>query len=129
MLKKSVRVFQLMLIGYAMSLFVGFIMLNFTGETFLERSGYLEQYFKEHNADSVILNKPHSQLLDSLVRDPKLDMIVEYELKLLNRGLYRQDVITYKFLILRSFLIQFALMAMFIGVFLQMSFDDKKLTE
>ena len=129
MLKKSVRVFQLMLIGYAMSLFVGFIMLNFTGETFLERSGYLEQYFKEHNADSGILNKPHSQLLDSLVRDPKLDMIVEYELKLLNRGLYRQDVITYKFLILRSFLIQFALMAMFIGVFLQMSFDDKKLTE
>ena len=65
--QKFMRVMQLMLIGYAVSLFVGFVMVNFTGETFLERSGYLEQYFKEHDADEEFLAQTHSELLDSLV--------------------------------------------------------------
>ena len=59
------------------------------------------------------------------------DMIAKYEFTVINSEVYEQDSPygVYKFLVLRNFLIQFALLAMFIGVFLQMSFEEKNITE
>ena len=39
------------------------------------------------------------------------------------------DIANSKFFILRDFLIQFAFVAMFIGIFIQMIFEEKSITE
>lgn len=112
-----------MMIGYAISLLIGFMMVNFTGDYLLERSGYLEQYLVE-NPEKFILKAgqqsfTHHELLEGLVQNEQFEHV--------DRHCFYKD--GYRFFVLRNFLIQFALMAMFIGVFLQMSFEDKQLTE
>jgi hypothetical protein len=122
-IKKSLRVVELMMIGYAISLLIGFMMVNFTGDYLLERSGYMEQYLREYpekfNLDVAQHGLTHYELLEKLVQNEEFEHVDRY-------SFHRNG---YRFFVLRNFLIQFALMAMFIGVFLQMSFEDKQLTE
>ena len=121
-IRKTARVLELMIIGYAISLLIGFMMINFTGDYFLERSGYLEQYRDENPHMFGVpedYELTHPQMLDKLVENDEFTTMTRYAFQ--TNG--------YKFFVLRNFLIQFALVAMFIGVFLQMSFEEKNITE
>lgn len=44
---KIARAFHLLLISFTMSLLVGIVVINFTGELFLERSGYLSEFYRD----------------------------------------------------------------------------------
>lgn len=47
-LRKFWRSFELMIISYFISLSVGFVIINFLGEKYLERGGYISDYYTQH---------------------------------------------------------------------------------
>lgn len=211
---KLLRSMELMIISFIISLGVGLIVINFTGERLLARSGYLPEFYRDH----VLLKHEYESDGESLSLDfdaiDWTEYIDKYTLEVLNENdsiaaieadrfiktfaetryegefleriaaardsskihelveisdttkgkfLLRHEnsfmfkdllqhleftdkghehniaryvtiskpdsVGEYKFFILYDFLIQFAVVAMFIGIFIQMIFEEKNITE
>lgn len=136
------RSISMLLYSYVISVLVGLFVINFAGERFLERSEYLPRFYQEYS-------KP---LTNETTGDSTKTLTNIQSLKELSKtGIYREsddktyivqvpadgvhpiaeiwDLGYYKFFILRDFLIQFAFLAMFIGVFIQMIFEEKGINE
>ena len=170
------------------SFVVGLSVINFTGERFLERSGVLEEFYKEHvenrnpkqvdrkkysfhNESSLSINGNNDKtiqmevilqnfLIDSVgyikATDGKLVAYITMpqdqdtlpsNIEMLKglenihivpneKVISKHPIVTKwdlpngaQFFILRDFLIQFAFVAMFIGIFIQMLFEEKSITE
>lgn len=182
-LRKLLRSIELMIISYFISLSVGFVIINFLGEKFLERGGYMSDYYTqyvENKGDSFInrFNKISGKLVHTNIagdekmnydsiepncigyaqkfiikmdcacsdendtnhyskrlasdltnvyhstnKDGKLEPIYPVAAKIEFGGM--------KFFILRDFLIMFAFIAMFTGIFIQLIIfeDNKQMTE
>lgn len=217
--RKLTRAAQLMLISFTMSLMVGLVVINFTGELFLERSGYLPEFYRDNILVSSINNDKERHLdinfreatMDPTLSDAEVmntytlspistkdslnDISAKHAIKLFaetpydmgyatrvseltnaidsiksqgtnialsdttrgrfllrhgNQKLFKDlleyvehhrdghsvvQFITppfferYRFFVLHDFLIQFAVVAMFIGIFIQMIFEGKNITE
>lgn len=150
-INKLMRCCGIMIISYTISLIVGFFIINFTGERFLERSGVLKDFYKnyvykdnvekqvENKSYKIAASKEHKKIV---VNDDTHDKLLLDELKNIHivdtdeKGKnYDHPIVTVspiggaKFFILRDFLIQFAFVAMFIGIFIQMLFEEKSITE
>ena len=172
-LRKLLRSAELMIISYFISLSVGFVVINFLGEKYLERGGYISDYYTQHvddekkewvetfDADSrkQQLAKEEEmrikQLSDSLndsswlsygkVIVEKLDKIENPKdsshvrkvkgLKDVSKGNHKiaayVDFWGIHIFVLRDFLIMFAFIAMFTGIFIQLIIfgDNKQMTE
>lgn len=182
-LRKFVRSVELVIISYFISLCVGFLVINFLGEKYLERGGYIGEYYSQYveneNDDSinrfiringdlkqkninedVKLNydltgtnclgyaQKISMKMDSACADEndtnhyskKLasDLTNVYHSEKKNGKLKANypvaakiDFWGMKFFILRDFLIMFAFIAMFTGIFIQLIIfgDNKQMTE
>lgn len=175
-------------ISYLISFIIGLSVINFTGERFLERSGVLEEFYKEHvennNSKQVDRKKYLFRNESSLSIDGSNDSTIQVGVVLQNLSIdslgfirttdsklvanitmlqghdylpsnaemlkelenihivpnkkttSKHPIVTKwdlpggaKFFILRDFLIQFAFVAMFIGIFIQMLFEEKSITE
>ena len=171
--RKFWRSLELMIISYFISLSVGFLIINFLGEKYLERGGYISDYYIQHvddekkewvdtfDADSrkQQLAKEErervQQLSDSLndsswlsygkVIVEKLDKIGNPKdsshvrkvkgLKDVSKGNHKiaayVDFWGIHIFVLRDFLIMFAFIAMFTGIFIQLIIfgDNKQMTE
>lgn len=146
-LVKMVRSFELLVLSYVLSFVVGLFIVNFTGERFLERNNSLDMFFKEYvKADGThYVNNGQEYYYDGpvFVTDSTTNMAYLknlQSLKVVKEGhgtsiKEANPIVTYwnigdyHFFVLRDFLIQFAFLAMFIGVFIQMIFEEKSITE
>lgn len=146
---KFIRSAELLVISYVLSVVVGLFIINFTGERFMERSGYLETFYNEYVGDGKKFSKNTNNTYrqDYYYRGKDVHEGIttndEYLNNLQNLTVVRQGENTlhkkpvatywiignYRFFILRDFLVQFAFLAMFIGVFIQMIFEEKSITE
>lgn len=146
---KFIRSAELLVISYVLSVVVGLFIINFTGERFMERSEYLGTFYNEYVGDGKKYSKNTNNTYrqDYYYRGKEVhDGITtndEYLNNLQNLTVVHQGENTshkkpiatywiignYRFFILRDFLIQFAFLAMFIGVFIQMIFEEKSITE
>lgn len=150
-LNKISRCLDVMVVSYVISLVVGMFIINFTGERFLERSGVLEDFYTHYvdqNVKKQVENRQYiiktevgySQNVTKRNTDKEYLEGLEHvhvvpDSKVLAKHNSNHPIVTTwdlgnsKFFILRDFLIQFAFVAMFIGVFIQMLFEEKSLTE
>lgn len=145
------RSVEMLVISYLVSIVVGLFIINFTGERFMERSGYLRDFYEQYLADRgdctgeafqqdyhyrsqisendtiPILNRDYLNNLENLTitRHGKEVSSNEPVVSYWDIHLWKN----YRFFILRDFLIQFAFLAMFIGVFIQMIFEEKTITD
>jgi len=145
---KAIRCSQMMLIGYAISFVVGLFIINFTGERFLERSGVLDTFYKEYvdkdNAEQQvghqnykIVNKGEdtsklktdAKRLENLKNVHIVSSTYKKGGKTPNHPIVTSAGFNGKYFIMRDFLIQFAFVAMFIGIFIQMLFEERSITE
>lgn len=133
------------IISYAISFVVGLFVINFTGEKMLERSGCLKDFYcdyvnvqvanrdyllKRDSIQKVDITKDHARVSD--LQNIKIETNNKWWI--INSRDHHTiatvwEVNDARFFILRDFLIQFAFVAMFIGVFIQMIFEEKQLTE
>lgn len=155
---KVKRCLGIIAISYMVSLIAGLFIINFTGERFLERSDTLKSFYQDYvinNNQKQVENKgyythylfrtknkqPHNihlQISDAsdrqLIKGLERIHITPQE-KTSQDGLNHPIATIWnlsggaKFFILRDFLIQFAFVAMFIGIFIQMLFEEKSITE
>ena len=163
-LRKFIRGVELMVISYIISLFVGFVIINFLGEKYLERGGYIGDYYEQHvNRDtSSFVKSPEidSSLFVNTSGDTCLQDSIQTIYKLIcsmdttahtteshtklvdNLQRIKMENREYKIaakidfwgtniFILRDFLIMFAFIAMFTGIFIQLIIfgDNKQMTE
>jgi hypothetical protein len=146
-LNKVLRCMGIITISYVVSLITGLFIINFTGERFLERSGVLEDFYEKVVNDEKgkqIENKHYyirsEQNLPEMTKDQqRLEGLTHIHIVPSNESYIMKDdhpiVTTWplsggaKFFILRDFLIQYAFVAMFIGIFIQMLFEEKSITE
>lgn len=211
--KKLSRAFELILISFVLAVSVGLVVINFTGERFLERCGYLPDFFRHElltgpiradslhiawkeidpekailqysytgqfpdYSDSIKANKITAAIrafskgrheinyldrLDILQREilngngdysvQNIDstewrqFLLNHENPAIFRSLLKKvhhreslwsgkhtltlnwHIGAYDFFILRDFLLQFSFIAMFIGIFIQLVFEDKNIPE
>ena len=146
------RCFGIMSVSYAISLIVGMYVINFMGERMLERGDALKDYFKHYvytdDTSKQVENKTYWMDVEPSRKEIEInedthDKILLDELQYVHirdKDIKTEDmnhpiVTTWgmsgkaKFFILRDFLIQFAFVAMFIGIFIQMLFEEKSITE
>lgn len=166
-LRKFIRGAELMVISYIISLFVGFVIINFLGEKYLERGGYIRDYYEQHvyidkSGDTTLVDSPKTDStlfvntsIDTCLRDSiqtiykilcNMDTTAhttESHMKLVdNLQMIKMKNREYKIaakidfwgtdiFILRDFLIMFAFIAMFTGIFIQLIIfgDNKQMTE
>lgn len=148
-LVKSIRSVEMLVVSYLVSIVVGLFIINFTGERFMERSGYLKDFHEEYLANGgdktgCAFQQDYHYQGDTLPSDTLSRLYLENlkHLTITRHGeevSSREPVLTYwdvqlgdethRFFILRDFLIQFAFLAMFIGVFIQMIFEEKTITD
>lgn len=149
---KLIRSIEMLVVSYLVSIVVGLFIINFTGERFMERSGYLKDFHEEYLADGgdrsgeAFLQDYHYRghiSKNDTISIPSRDYLNDLEnLTIARHGddvSSREPVVTYwevqfkdethRFFLLRDFLIQFAFLAMFIGVFIQMIFEEKNITD
>ena len=150
-LVKLIRSLEMLVVSYLVSIVVGLFIINFTGERFMERSGYLKDFHEEYLANGgdktggafqqdYYYNSQISKIDSTSISRDYLDDLKH--LTITRHGAEissREPVLTYwdvqlgdethRFFILRDFLIQFAFLAMFIGVFIQMIFEEKTITD
>ena len=186
-LNKISRCLNVMVVSYVISLIAGMLIINFTGERLLERSGVLEGFYQDYVDNNDIFKQvenrkyslitypfksqrnkdadtiygkiifPINNLLDSTKEKLENNIFLIKkdnnnlsDVRLLE-GLESVHIVAHasngaelrpnhpivttwqlgnsKFFILRDFLIQFAFVAMFIGIFIQMLFEEKSITE
>ena len=145
---KAIRCSQMMLIGYAISFVVGLFIINFTGERFLERSGVLDTFYKEYvdkdnaeqqvghqnykivnNGENTSKLKTDAKRLENLKNVHIVSSTYKKGGKTPNHPIVTSAGFNGKYFIMRDFLIQFAFVAMFIGIFIQMLFEERSITE
>jgi hypothetical protein len=144
---KLYRSLELTIISYTISLIVGAVVINFTGERILERSGVLEGFYADyvsHNDERKVEDMTYeinSNMIPKLLVNKLTDKDrVEYLKKIRikkNTDNSFYPIATeipilgteYTFFFLRDFWIQFSFVAMFIGIFIQMIFEEKRITE
>lgn len=144
---KLYRSLELTIISYTISLIVGAVVINFTGERILERSGVLEGFYADyvsHNDERKVEDMTYeinSNMIPKLLVNKLTDKErVEYLKKIRikkNTDNSFYPIATeipilgtkYTFFFLRDFWIQFSFVAMFIGIFIQMIFEEKRITE
>ena len=140
----------MIIIGYMISLIVGLFIINFTGERFLERSGVLTDFYKNyvdkpaaqqvgHQKYNIIYNsKDTTYSTDAKTDADRLENLKNVHIvsstykkggKTPNHPIVTSAGFNGKYFIMRDFLIQFAFVAMFIGIFIQMLFEEKSITE
>lgn len=150
-INKLIRASEFLIISYLISFIIGLFIINFTGEKFLERSGVLNDFYKHYVYEpnpkqvgkqiySFKASENHKQIE---INEDTFDKLLLEELHNINIT-YDDSVMSPKnhsivttwnlpgdaiFFILRDFLIQFSFVAMFIGIFIQMLFEEKSVTE
>ena len=148
---KVYRTVEMIVISYCLSLCVGVIIINFIGERYLVRSGTQDTYFDEYvfdhgevqrmvvKTDAGIVMMNAQELMKSR---EKQDTLLSHDYAKMHRtpgalpdSLVKMDAViarpriiysTRKLFIIPDFTIMFSFVAMFIGVFLQMVFFDRK---
>lgn len=144
---KTIRCLEIIAISYVISLIVGLFIINFMGERLLERSdaisNFYSQYVDNHAPKQVEDNqyyfrceeKPLKEITNAdLLNYLDKTYIVQPCDKTSSKYSKNHPIATKlkfgntEFFILRDFLIQFAFIAMFIGIFIQMLFEEKSLT-
>ena len=166
-LRKFLRSLELMIISYFISLSVGFLIINFLGPKYLERGGYITDYYdqhveekkegwferkekKDHNSFSSNISFSDSSWqssanviyqkledIDNAVNDTNSHVrLVEglEKVKMKNKSYSVAAKIVFwgmDVFVLRDFLIMFAFIAMFTGIFIQLIIfgDNKQMTE
>lgn len=182
-LRKFWRSFELMIISYFISLSVGFVIINFLGEKYLERGGYISEYYTQYvenegdssinrfiringklghqnigsevkfNYDSINSNcigyakmivmkmdsacsaendtNHFSKRLTSELKNVYHSTHKDGELKAKNPVAAEINFWGIHIFVLRDFLIMFAFIAMFTGIFIQLIIfgDNKQMTE
>ena len=151
---KVYRTVEMIVISYCLSLCVGVIIVNFVGERYLERSGTQDTYFDEYvfdhgevqrmvvKTDTGVVMMNAQELTNSR---EKQDLLSHDYAKMhrtpgaLPDSLDKKDAViarpriiysTRQLFVIPDFTIMFSFVAMFIGVFLQMVFfERKKITE
>ena len=137
------RSFEMLVISYLLSVVIGLFIINFTGERFLERSEYLGTFHEEYLTNDTTPYQQDYYYTGGVLKDStNMDYLESLEnLTVVRKGKDQTDnrpVVTYwdmnfwheyHFFILRDFLIQFSFLAMFIGVFIQMIFEEKSITD
>lgn len=143
---KIFRATEFLVISYCISLAIGIVVINFVGEDYLARHGYIREFNKSYiqnldddNSPFVVKDDTNNVLHKIIGSDSvKTEEIV----KALNYFRFSKDssdvylgrlAIKYQIpnskhdlFILPKFLIMFSFLAMFIGIFLQMVFFDQK---
>lgn len=140
---KLYRSIELIVISYAISLVIGLIVINFLGERFLEKGGYVgedefyKQYvenevgFKYENGDDKIVPEKiapfnlNVQKLNSVYHSSESGDLGSYPV-VEHIKFFKWDI-----LVLRDFLIMFSFITMFMGMFIQLIIlgDNKQMTE
>ena len=166
-LRKFWRSFELMIISYFISLSVGFLIINFLGPKYLERGGYINDYYDQHVEEkkdgwferkekkdrnpfpsSVSFNDSSWQSSANVIYQKLEDInnavndtnshvrLVEglEKVKMKNKSYSVAAKIVFwgmDIFVLRDFLIMFAFIAMFTGIFIQLIIfgEDKQMTE
>ena len=156
-IRKIIRSLELIVISYFISLIVGFVIINFLGEKYLERGGYINDFYSQHVEENGMWknkkNQPIRNVEESLTDTSliniikKMDKMVEAvndtnshvrlveKLQTVNKNDYKVAVVEKfwgkNFFILRDFLTMFAFIAMFMGIFIQLIIfgDNKQMTE
>ena len=164
-IRKILRSLELIIISYFVSLTVGFLIINFLGPKYLERGGYIIDYYDQHveNSDGrlVRIEKKNNELspscysndscridstqlilqkldnIDSSVNDTSshVRLVKELEEVRMEGKNYciaaKIDFWGMHIFILRDFLVMFAFIAMFTGIFIQLIIfgDNKQMTE
>lgn len=121
---------------------VGLAVINFVGEKYLERGGYMEDYYKEYvngNKESVWnrkfdYNKLEGKTIDTVSIHGKVDALFQISHKDNNKPFItkHQNIFNtgHNLYVMRDFLIMFSFIAMFWGIFIQMIFTgEKQMTE
>ena len=140
---KFFRSLGVLCVSLCMSVLIGIFVLNFAGERFLERSGNLGGVSREMSPEERDLYETTYGQTLSMPGDAVAPAEGITNLPRLEEGRVRKvgqtkeyPVATvwtfgngYRIFLLNGFLIQFAFLAMFIGVFIQMIFEDKSLNE
>lgn len=138
--RKFFRSFEFLLISYCISLLVGLVVINFVGEKYLERGGYVEDYYKEYvNGDTAQLwnhldyTRLEKEKIDTSSIHGKVDALQKIGHKGINDSLIAKPIIfqsKHVLFIMPDFLIMFSFIAMFWGIFIQMIFTgEKQMTE
>lgn len=149
-LRKMFRSFELLVISYMISLAVGLVVVNFVGEKFMERGDYLTTYYEENLTKDYIINSKKT-IPDSLRPErtniQKTAKLTDVKhIRVPNDTTYDTTQIAYKIpiinndnnsdnqihiFVLHDFLIMFAFIAMFMGIFIQLIIfgDNKQMTE
>lgn len=124
--RKILRSLELLLISWCISILVGVVVIDFVGERYIERGGYIENFFAEYVVDENGVDKLSSPTnTDNRLRTNMVDDLTDYKPIAVKFVLGEHDVFY-----MRDFLFMFSFITMFMGIFLQMFiFDDKKMTE
>lgn len=140
--RKLFRSLEFLVISYCASLIIGLAVINFVGEKYLERGGYMEDYYKEYvngNKESVWnrkfdYNKLEGKTIDTVSIHGKVDALSQISHKDNNKPFItkHQNIFNtgHNLYVMRDFLIMFSFIAMFWGIFIQMIFTgEKQMTE
>lgn len=156
-IRKIYRSFEFLVISYCISLLVGLVVINFVGEKFLERGGYIGDYYEQHvdnkrvvdtipynsNANGEILNDSQwvtygKAIINRLndINDPndipnikKVENLQEVT-KDGHKIVEKKNILGFNIYFMHDFLIMFSFIAMFWGIFIQMIFTgEKQMTE
>ena len=138
-INKILRSAELTIISYTISLLIGAFIINFTCERILERSGVMEDFYKDYVIDKTEKKVENESFkITSNLSEEEINKFNDYKKvasldSLMVDGEYpiasRIEINGYTFFILRNFWIQFSFVAMFVGIFIQMIFEDKRITE
>lgn len=138
-LRKIYRSFEFLVISYCISLLVGLVVINFVGEKYLERGGYMESFYSEYVKDhgkshwNSLEYKRLNELKDTSSIYGKVEALTKIGHKKKNDSLIVIQSIfgtKHDLFIMRDFLIMFSFIAMFWGIFIQMIFTgEKQMTE
>lgn len=152
-LRKLLRSLELMIISYFISLSVGFLIINFLGPKYLERGGFINDYYTQYvendscwgvhyyRDNNAVRNNGEAIVKDSNFRS-QVDSLESVYLTLKDsnsadnvKKIHQVADITYfwgmDIFVLRDFLLMFAFIAMFTGIFIQLIIfgDNKQMTE
>ena len=144
---KLFRSIELIVISYAISLIIGIVVINFLGERYLEKGGYVgdgtfnEQYVETKNGFGVFDidgEKSNITFSSSTYKQnvAKLDSVFHINKRGEKSANYSLVEHVYIFsgelFVLRNFLVMFAFIAMFMGIFIQIIIfgdSNKQMTE
>lgn len=150
---KLYRGFELMVISYTISVIAGIVVVNFTGEKFMERGGFVgdgtfyDQYVDFSDWDGLSSfeseetnEKTNNLVPDSFFRKNASRLRSVYHSKRVNGRnektslqplVERYPFFGFNIFVMRDFLIMFSFVAMFIGIFIQLIIfgGNKQMTE